>query len=64
MRLTLKGGLHFFFTLSKALSHAHSVLDCISSRPNSLFTLNSLQHHVHIRHRRDYDEQKAVVVVS
>jgi len=26
----------------------------------SLFTFCSLQHHVHIRHRRDYDEQKAV----
>jgi len=29
----------------------------------TLFTFYSLQHHVHIRHRRDYDEQKAVVVV-
>jgi len=33
-------------------------------RPNSLFAFYSLQHHVHIRHRRDYDEQKAVVVIS
>jgi len=33
-------------------------------RPNSLFTFYSLQHHVHIRHGRDYDEQKAVVVVK
>ena len=32
-------------------------------RPNSLFTFHSLQHHVHIHHRRDYDEQKAVAVV-
>jgi len=31
-------------------------------RPNSLFAFYSLQHHVHIRHSRDYDEQKAVVV--
>jgi len=30
-------------------------------RPNS-FALDFLQHHVHIRHSRDYDEQKAVVV--
>jgi len=33
-------------------------------RPNSFFTFYCLQHHVHIRHRRDYDEQKAVVVVK
>jgi len=25
---------------------------------------SSLQHHVDIRHRRDYDEQKVVVVVN
>ena len=31
-------------------------------RPNSLFALHSLQHYVHIPNRRDYDEQKAVVV--
>jgi len=31
-------------------------------RPNSL-AFHFLQHHVHIRHRRDYDKQKAVVVV-
>jgi len=29
-----------------------------------LFTFYSLQHHVHIRHRRHFDEQKAVVVVK
>jgi len=34
------------------------------SRPNSLFAFCSLQHHVHIPHRRDYDEQKAFVVVN
>jgi len=32
--------------------------------PNFLFTLCSLQYHVHIRHRRDNDEQMAVVVVK
>ena len=32
-------------------------------RKNSLFTFYSLQHHVQIRHRRDYDEQNAVAVV-
>jgi len=31
--------------------------------PNSLFAFYSLQHHVHIRPRRDSDEEKAVVVV-
>jgi len=33
-------------------------------RPNSLFPFYSLQHHVLIRHRRNYGEQKAVVVVK
>ena len=33
-------------------------------RPNSLFAFSSLQHHVHIRHRTDYDEQKAVAVMG
>jgi len=33
-------------------------------RPNSLFAFSSLQHHVNIVHRRDYDEQKAVVMVE
>jgi len=33
-------------------------------RPNSLFAFYSLQHHAHIHHRRDYDEQKVVVVVK
>jgi len=31
---------------------------------NFFFTSYSLQHHVHIHHRREYDEQKAVVVVQ
>jgi len=32
---------------------------------NSSFAFNFLQYHVHIRHRvrRDYDKQKAVIVV-
>jgi len=33
-------------------------------RPNSSFTLDCLQQHVHIHNRRDYDKQKAVVVVQ
>ena len=31
-------------------------------RPNSSFAFDFLQHHVHIRYRRNYDSQKAVVV--
>jgi len=33
------------------------------SRPNSSFAFYSFQHHVHIRHRRDYYKHKAVVVL-
>ena len=32
-------------------------------RQNSSFAVDFLQHHLHIRHMRDYDKQKAVVVV-
>jgi len=33
-------------------------------RPNSLLAFCSLQHHMHtLSHRRDYDEQKAIVVL-
>jgi len=32
-------------------------------RPNSSFAFDFLQHHVNILHKRDYDKQKAVVVV-
>jgi len=32
--------------------------------PNSLFAFSSLQLHLNIVHRRDYDEQKAVVLVE
>jgi len=32
-------------------------------RPDSYFAFDLLQHHVHIRHSRDYDKQKAVVMV-
>jgi len=31
-------------------------------RPNSSFAFEFLQHLVNIRHRRDYDKEKAVVV--
>jgi len=32
--------------------------------PNCLFAFYSLQHHVRIRHRSDYVEQKTVLVVK
>jgi len=32
-------------------------------RPYSSFAFDFLQQHVHIRHRRDYDKQKTVIVV-
>jgi len=32
-------------------------------RPDNSFAFDFLQHDVHIRHRTDYDKQKAVVVV-
>jgi len=31
-------------------------------RPNSSFVFDFLQHHVQIRHKRNYNNQKAVVV--
>jgi len=33
-------------------------------RPNYSFAFDFFQHHVHIRHRWDYDQQKAVLVVQ
>ena len=50
----------YFCTLWKGLDDAQSFLGYILSTKPS-FAFDFLQHHVHIRHRRDYDEQKAVV---
>jgi len=55
-------GLHFFFISSTGLDDLSLSLATFF-QPNSLFTFYYLQHHMLIRHRRDYDEQKAVVVV-
>jgi len=44
----------FFYTLSKCIDDAQSFLATFCL-PNSSFTFDFLQHHVHIRHRRDYD---------
>jgi len=43
--------------LSKAIDDAQYFLGYVFFQPNSLFTFYSLQYHVHIRHRKDYDEQ-------
>jgi len=42
----------------------HSLPLATFFRKNALFSFYSLQHHVHIHHRGDYDKQKAVVVVQ
>jgi len=63
MKLTIEGGLHFFFILSKGLDSTQSFLDYILSTNSVsiLFLLFSIM--CTLRHRRDYDEQKAVVVM-
>ena len=61
--LVIKGGLNFyFFTFLKGIGDTQSFLATFC-RANVYFALDSFHHHVHIRHRRDYDEQKAVVAV-
>jgi len=54
--------IFYFFTVLQDINHAQSFLGCVFFE-QALFTFYSLQHHVHIRHRRDSDQQKAVVVV-
>jgi len=59
----INGGLHFyFFTYLKGIGDPQSFLTTFC-RPNTLFAFYSFQQHVQIRHKRDYDEQTAVVVV-
>ena len=64
-QLTIEDGLHFFLQLVK-MSRWRSVFPWLRFVDQTLFAhyLSSLQHHVHIHHRRDYDEQKAVIVVN
>jgi len=50
------------FTLSKGIDGALSFLGYFFL-PNSHFVFYYHHRRMHIRHRRDYDEQKAVVVV-
>ena len=66
MHLVVAGSLHFyFFTLSyRKVQMTPNLSLATFCRPNSLFAFCSLRNHVHIRHRRDYYEQKAVVVVK
>jgi len=63
VRLKVKGGLHFlFFTLSKGIHEVPAFLGYISFEQTP-FAFCSLRHHVHVHHRKDYDEQNVVVVV-
>jgi len=58
MWLTIKVSLHFyFFTLSKGVDDAQSFLSYVHQTLFSHSILFSIIHY-----RRDYDEQKAVVV--
>jgi len=64
MQLKMKGCLHFlFFVLYRKVYMTLSLSLATFCRPNSSFAFDFVQHDVHIRHRRDYDKQKAVVVV-
>jgi len=64
MRLTIRAAyIFYFFALSKGIDHAQSFLGYILST-NSSFAFDFLQHHVHIRHKRNCDKQMAVVVVE
>jgi len=55
-----------FFSLSnqKVYNDAHSILGYVLSTTLFSHSLSSLQHHVHTHDRRDYDEHRAVVVVT
>jgi len=52
----------YFFILSKGLMTVSLSLATFC-RPNTYFAFSSLQYHVYIHQRRDYDKQKAIVVV-
>jgi len=54
MRLTIKGGLRFILLLYRKVLMTLSLSLATFFRPNSFFAFDFLQHHVHIRHRRDY----------
>jgi len=50
----MKGGLHFFlFILSEGTDDPHLFLGTFF-RLTLFFAFYSLQHHVHIRHRKNY----------
>jgi len=64
MRLAIKGGSHFlFFYFIERHMMTFSLSLATFCRTNSSFAFDFLQQHVHIRHKEDCDEQKAVVVV-
>jgi len=63
VRLTTRGGFLFcFFTLSKGIDVAQSFLGYVLSTKLFFRILFSSASRA-IRHRRDYDKQKALVVV-
>ena len=64
-RVTYNSAYIFFFSLLKALDNAQSFLGYVLLKVFT-FYLFTLQHHLHrcaLHHRRDYDEQRTVVVV-
>ena len=64
-RVTYNSAYIFFFSLLKALDNAQSFLGYVLLKVFT-FYLFTLQHHVcrcALHHRRDYDEQRTVVVV-
>ena len=59
MRLIVKSGLQFLFFYPIKRNRWRSAFPRPRFVEHSLFAFYSLQHHVHIRHKRDYNEQKA-----
>jgi len=63
-QLTIKGGLIFLFLCLIEDTDDALSLSLATIFDRTLFTFYSLQHHVHIHHKKDCDEQEAVVVVK
>jgi len=59
-----QGNLQFFLYLY-IIGSIDNALTSLATfcRPNPYFTIDSFQHHVHICHRRENDEQKGDIVV-
>jgi len=63
-RLTIKDGLHFFISLLIERYRWRSVFPRLHFVDQTLFAFCYLQHRAHIRHRKDYYEHIAVVVMK